>query len=138
MGTDNNGLIGTTIELSWPVTQAMMDEFGRATGDNHPIHVDVDAARSMGFSGTIVPGTFMVGIMGNAATRFFLQTGRPGLSVGYDRTRFLKPVLVGQTLVVKYTIVAEDVASGKLSATVEVMDESGAAVAVATHISRIF
>lgn len=130
-------LEGMTIEVRWPLTQATLDQFGALSGDDHPIHINEKAARAAGLDGTIVQGTLLVGLMGNASTRFFEKLGRPGLSVGYDRLRFIKPLRTGQTVVVNYRIATHDLATGRLSASVEVLDEAGIPVAVATHLSKV-
>ena len=63
-------------------------------------------------------------------------SGRPVVSYGYDRVRFVKPAFVGDTITVAYEIVEEDVASGKTVATVTATNQDGEVIGVAGHILK--
>jgi acyl dehydratase len=131
-------LEGKQVNFQWPISQCAIDQFGSAIGEEHPIHSDEAAARAAGFSGTIVPGTFLVALTGNAAARLFKAIGQSGLAYGYDRIRFLRPVSTTETLTVNYTIVSHDLGSGMLRASVEIKDRHDSLVFVGIHLSKIF
>jgi acyl dehydratase len=58
------------------------------------------------------------------------------VSSGYDRVRFLKPVLLGDTITAHYTVESIDKAQGRSTAKVKVVNQHGDTVAVAEHIMR--
>jgi acyl dehydratase len=58
------------------------------------------------------------------------------VSAGYDRLRFLKPVMLGDTVTVIYTVTSVDKERGRSVAKVEVINQTGELKAVAEHIMR--
>ena len=48
--------VGDTASVEHVFTQEDVAAFARLSGDDNPVHLDDDAARRMGFSGTIVHG----------------------------------------------------------------------------------
>jgi acyl dehydratase len=58
------------------------------------------------------------------------------VSAGYDRVRFLQPVLLGDTITAHYTVDAVDKERGRSIAKVKVVNQHGETVAVADHIMR--
>jgi len=58
------------------------------------------------------------------------------VSAGYDKLRFLKPVMLGDTVTVTYTVADVDRARGRSTAKVEVCNQRNELVAVAEHVMR--
>jgi len=58
------------------------------------------------------------------------------VSAGYDKLRFLKPVMLGDTVTVIYTVASVDKERGRSVAKVEVVNQNGELKAVAEHIMR--
>ena len=58
------------------------------------------------------------------------------MSLGYDRVRFLKAVFLGDTITVTYRITDTDAARRRSSSAIEVHNQHGELVAVATHILK--
>jgi acyl dehydratase len=56
------------------------------------------------------------------------------VSVGYDKVRFLKPVFLGDTVTVVYTVSEIDTERRRSTAGIEVTNQDGDLVAVASHI----
>ncbi|MGB2411436.1 MAG: MaoC family dehydratase, partial [Candidatus Puniceispirillaceae bacterium] len=56
------------------------------------------------------------------------------VSVGYDKIRFLKPVFLGDTITVAYTVTEIDTERRRSTAAIEVANQDGDLVAVASHI----
>jgi acyl dehydratase len=75
--------------------------------------------------------------MSTASTRILPDFGRTIVSLGYDRIRFLKPVYINDTVTVDYEIVKLDVDRERTIAKVEVRNQSGELVAIATHIQKL-
>jgi 3-hydroxybutyryl-CoA dehydratase len=92
--------------------------------------------------GRIAHGALLVGYMSTASTisiaHIIHQEGLTDfpVSAGYDKLRFLKPVLLGDTVTVTYTVAEVDKESGRSVAKVEVINQTGELKAVAEHIMR--
>jgi len=56
------------------------------------------------------------------------------VSLGYDRVRFIKPVFIGDTVTVTYTISGLEPDKRRSRAKVEVVNQDGETVAAAEHI----
>jgi len=84
--------IGKTYEITITITEEMVENFARATGDYNPIHMDEDYARGTIFKTRVVHGMLHAGLIsGIVGTRF---TG-PGTIYLSQTLKFLKPVFIG-------------------------------------------
>ena len=59
-----------------------------------------------------------------------------GVSLGYDRIRFLAPVYLGDTVTVDYRITAIDPERNRASAEIRITNQHDTLVAVATHLMK--
>ena len=132
-----DSLLGRSTSLAVSLSAEEVASFGRLTRDDHPIHVDEAFARRVGLPGCILQGSFMIGLMAGASTRFFTEQNRPALSYGYDRVRFTGQAPVDARVRVDYVIVEEEAATGKLWADVAVKTEDGRLLAVARHVAKL-
>ncbi|MBK9244912.1 MAG: MaoC family dehydratase [Burkholderiales bacterium] len=92
--------VGTEIGVSeWiTVTQPMVDDFARTTGDDFYLHVDPQRAAALPFGGTIAHGFLTLSLlapMGYQACPY-VEGARFPLNYGFDRVRFVAPVPVGR------------------------------------------
>ena len=117
--------------------------FAGLTGDFSDTHINEQYMRSRSnLGGRIAHGALLVGYMSTASTISIAHViHQPGLtdfpvSAGYDKLRFLKPVKLGETITVHYTVAAVDRERGRSVAKVEVKNEKDELVAVAEHIMR--
>src|SRR3546814_9331850 len=80
------------------VTEAQFAAFQAASGDNHPIHYDVEYCRARGHPGLLAHG-FQVLIQTAAGAGVFPHVVGDSL-IGFieQSSRFLKPVYTGDTL----------------------------------------
>jgi 3-hydroxybutyryl-CoA dehydratase len=84
--------IGKTYETSITITEKMVENFTRATGDYNPIHMDEDYARGTIFKTRVVHGMLHAGLIsGIVGTRF----PGPGTIYLAQALKFLKPVFIG-------------------------------------------
>ena len=111
--------------------------FAGITGDFDPNHIDEEFCKTTSFGHRIAHGALMVGYMSTASTRILPEFGRTIVSLGYDRIRFLKPVFINDTITVDYEIVELDVERERTIAKVEVRNQAGDLVAIATHIQKL-
>lgn len=115
--------------------------FAGITGDFAANHVDEEAMKRTAFGRRIAHGALMVGYMSTASTMMATQGLSLGentnpVSLGYDRMRFLKPVFLGDTVTVTYAVTSIDEKRQRSEAKVEVSNQRGELVAVATHIMK--
>ncbi|MBM6545414.1 MaoC family dehydratase [Janibacter sp. YIM B02568] len=107
---------GTHLGISrWhEVTQEAIDAFARTTGDPVRIHLDLDAARDAGFPDTIAHGLYTLSL----GPGMFVQLVEVvdvavALNYGFDKVRWLTPVVRGQRVRMSAEIVdANDVDGG--------------------------
>lgn len=135
--------IGETFKFSKTVGETDIVLFAGITGDFSDTHInDQYMKQKSNLGGRIAHGALLVGYMSTASTisiaHIIHQEGLTDfpVSAGYDRLRFLKPVKLGDTITVNYTIASVDRARGRSVAKVEVINQDGELKAVAEHIMR--
>ncbi|WP_022825138.1 phenylacetic acid degradation bifunctional protein PaaZ [Hymenobacter norwichensis] len=126
------------------VTEADISSFAQVSGDNFYAHVDATSIEGTLFTGRVAHGYY---ILSKAAGMFVdPRKGPVLLNYGLDECRFTKPVYPGMTIGVKLTVkekIAQekrdetDVAKGIVRWLVDVSDETGETVAVATILTMV-
>ena len=102
------------------VTQKMIDDFAKISGDDHWIHIDVDRARrEMPDGRTIAHGLYLMSLIPVLQRQIYTirKRGR-GLNYGYDRVRFVSSVAVESRIRLKQTLV--DATPHKIGARLEI------------------
>lgn len=94
--------VGQMATFSQTVTGEMMEAFRRLSGDENPLHNDVEFAVERGFSGRVVYGMLTASLY-SALAGVYLPGKRCLLQSVY--TDFLHPVFIGETLTVTGKIV---------------------------------
>jgi acyl dehydratase len=131
--------VGDTATFRKTVGETDVYLFAGITGDLSPNHVDEEATRAAGFSGRIAHGALLVGYMSNASTKIVAGIDHRTaplipVSLGYDRIRFLAPVVIGDTIAVTYRVTNIDEQRRRSVAEIQIVNQEGRMVAVATHI----
>ena len=86
------------------MTDAMFAAFQLASGDNHPIHYDVEYCRARGMPHMLAHG-YQVAIQTAAGAGVFPHLVNESLMAFLEQSsRFLKPVFVGDTLYSSLTV----------------------------------
>jgi 3-hydroxybutyryl-CoA dehydratase len=129
--------VGETAVFSKTVGESDVYLFAGITGDLDPNHVDEEFCKKTPFKRRIAHGALIVGYMSTTSTMITQGFERPILSLGYDRIRFIKPVFIGDTITVTYRIAQIDVEKERTISNVEVTNQNGDLVAVATHIQKL-
>ncbi len=134
----------TLITAKHTVTEADVVNFANVSGDHFYAHTDVTSLEGTIFTGRVAHGYY---ILSKAAGLFVnAKKGPVLLNYGIDECRFTKPVYMGSTIGVKFTckekIVqekknAEDIAKGIVKWLVDVYDETGETVAIATILTMV-
>ena len=137
--------IGDTVTTAkHTVTEADIAQFANVSGDHFYAHVDETSLEGTMFEGRVAHGYY---ILSKAAGLFVdPRKGPVLLNYGIDECRFTKPVYPGTTIGVQLTVVEKiaqerreetDVAKGIVRYRVEVTDQDGDLVAVATILTMV-
>jgi 3-hydroxybutyryl-CoA dehydratase len=127
-------LVGQAVEIERTVTEHDLLAFAELSGDFAPQHVDEEYARATSLGGRIAHGALLVGYASAASTALASRTPQQVVSAGYDRVRFIKPVFIGDRIVVRYAVTGFDPARRRTTAQIEFTNQDGTLVAVATHL----
>ena len=136
-GSIDDITIGLRTRLTKTVSESDVYLYAGITGDMDPNHVDEEFARKTSLGHRVAHGTLILGYTSAASTRILENFDRPMVSVGYDRVRFLKPVYFGDTITVDYEIESIERERERTIAKIEVKNQHGDLVAVATHIMQL-
>ncbi len=136
--TSTNGMapVGTKVRFSKTVGESDIYLFAGITGDLSPNHVNDEYMKKTRYGKIIAHGVLLVGFMSTCSTKVIETVERPAVSYGYDRVRFVKPVFVGDTITVDYEVTEEDPEHDRTFGTIQVTNQHGEVVAVATHILK--
>jgi oxepin-CoA hydrolase/3-oxo-5,6-dehydrosuberyl-CoA semialdehyde dehydrogenase len=134
----------TLITAKHTVTESDVVNFANVSGDNFYAHMDATSLDGTIFTGRVAHGYF---VLSKAAGLFVdAKKGPVLLNYGLEECRFVKPVYPGTTIGVRFTckekIVqekksAEDIAKGIVKWLVDVYDETGETVAIATILTMV-
>jgi len=126
------------------VTDADIVNFANVSGDNFYAHMDATSLEGTIFERRVAHGYF---ILSKAAGLFVdPKKGPVLLNYGLEEARFVKPVYPGATIGVRFTVKEkvdqekrspEDIAKGIVKFLVDVYDETGETVALATILTMV-
>ncbi len=132
----------TVVTAKHTVTEADITNFANVSGDHFYAHMDATALEGTIFTGRVAHGYY---ILSKAAGLFVeAKKGPVLLNYGIDECRFLKPVYPGTTIGVRLTVkekmeterkASETVEKGIVKFLVDVYDETGESVALATILT---
>ena len=129
--------IGRSTTFTKTVGETDIYLFAGISGDLGPNHVDEEYMRKTRYGQRIAHGVLIVSYMSTCSTKLIEAAGNePAVSYGYDRIRFVKPVFIGDTVTVTYTVAERDDERGEIRSQVTAHNQHGDVVAVATHILR--
>jgi 3-hydroxybutyryl-CoA dehydratase len=132
--------VGDHATFSKTVGESDVYLFAGITGDFAPNHVNRVFMEKSSYGRLIAHGALLVGFM-SAASTIAVGAARASadelpVSLGYDRVRFLAPVFFGDTVTVDYRITAIDLDRRRAIADIQVVNQDGTLVAVATHVLK--
>jgi 3-hydroxybutyryl-CoA dehydratase len=128
-------MIGLRATTDRTITADLVDAYCALTGDSDPLHTDETFARSSPYGARIAPGALVIAVMMSAAAATTGNLAVAVASVGFDRVRHTRPVLLGDTLHADYEIVSFDGRRGH--AAITVTNQRGETVAVADHLLAV-
>lgn len=134
----------TLVTAKHTVTEADITNFANVSGDNFYAHVDATSLEGTIFEQRVAHGYF---VLSKAAGLFVdAKKGPVLLNYGIDEARFTKPVYPGATIGVRLTVKQkvdqekrseDDIPKGIVKWLVDVYDETGDTVAIATILTMV-
>lgn len=128
--------VGTETSFRKTIGESDVYLFAGITGDLSRNHVDETAMVDSPYGGRIAHGLLVLAMSGATSTAMQALSGRDCVSYGYDRVRFLAGVRIGDTLAVSYRIDRVDEESQRTWSAIEITNQHGDLVMVATHILK--
>jgi 3-hydroxybutyryl-CoA dehydratase len=132
--------VGDHATFSKTVGESDVYLFAGITGDFAPNHTNKAFMEKSPYRGLIAHGALLVGFMSAASTAAVASARTSAeelpVSLGYDRVRFLAPVFFGDTVTVDYRINAIDQVRRRATADIQVTNQNGVLVAIATHVLK--
>lgn len=135
--------VGDSYKFTKTVGEFDVSMFAGLTGDFSDTHINEQYMKERSnLGGRIAHGALLVGYMSTASTisiaHIIHQEGLTDFPVGsgFDKIRFLKPVLLGDTVTTHYTVETVDKDAGKSVADIKAVNQHGDTVAVGKHIMR--
>lgn len=134
----------TWITHKHTVSEADISNFANVSGDNFYAHMDATSLEGTIFEQRVAHGYFVL----SKAAGLFVEPrkGPVMLNYGLDECRFVKPVYPGMTIGVRLTVKEkidqekrseEDIAKGIVKWLVDIYDETGETVALATILTMV-
>lgn len=104
--------IGQSAEITRVVGAADIDAFAAVSGDDNPVHVDADYAKTTSFQERIAHG-----MLSGAYISAVLGTRLPGPGAIYlnQSLRFRRPVRIGDAITARATVTALDERRGQVT-----------------------
>src|SRR3972149_2633474 len=94
--------IGDSAQISNTITETVINDFAKATGDFNPIHLDQTYAEKTYFKGRIAHGVLSIGYISSVFGNLLPGPGSIYLS---QEVKFLAPVRVGDIITAKVEVI---------------------------------
>lgn len=128
--------IGETFTFRKTVSESDVYLFAGITGDFSPNHVDEEYMKTTPFKRRIAHGVLSIGYSSTVSTQVAQRSKLPCVSYGYDRVRFIKPIFIGDTITVHYTIMEVDTERLKAISKIEIYNQDNELCTAAQHILK--
>jgi 3-hydroxybutyryl-CoA dehydratase len=94
--------VGDSAQISNTITETVINDFAKATGDFNPIHLDQAYAEKTQFKGRIAHGALSIGYISSVLANLLPGPGSIYLS---QEIKFLAPVRIGDTITAKVEVI---------------------------------
>ena len=128
--------VGDEVRFAKTIGESDVYLFAGITGDFSPNHVNQEVMSKTPYGERIAHGVLSLGFASTTSTMMIERTEMTAVSYGYDRVRFIRPVLVGDTITATYTIAEIDEEALKTYADIEVVNQRGELCTSARHILK--
>lgn len=131
---------GDTSTFTKTVGESDVYLFAGISGDFFANHIDEEFMKKSGFRGRIAHGVLILAYSSTASSMISSRSmGKQGghpVSLGYDKVRFLRPVFIGDTITIRYTVEKLDLERSRSLSKVEAFNQNAELVMVAQHIMK--
>ena len=93
--------VGDSAQISTTITEDVINDFAKATGDYNPIHLDQAYAEKTRFKGRIAHGALSIGYISSVLANLLPGSGSIYLS---QEAKFLAPVRIGDIITAKVEV----------------------------------
>ena len=114
--------VGQSESFTVTVTQEMMEDFYRLTGDDSPIHRSEEYAAGRGYPGRVVYGMLGASFFSTLAGVYL--PGEHCLLHGVE-AKFARPVFIGDTLTVRGTVTEVNDTFKEITVKAEIFNQEG-------------
>jgi 3-hydroxybutyryl-CoA dehydratase len=133
--------VGDEVVQERLVTAAVIDAFADVSGDHSPNHVDDKKMSKSAYGGRIAHGALLVAYMSACSTEIVerapdVRSTETPVSLGYDRIRFLKPIHVGDKILLRYTVKQIDTERRRALSEIVIVNQRSETVCVGEHILK--
>lgn len=122
------------VEFAKTITEFDVYSYAGITGDFYPVHVNAVYAAKQPVGERVAHGTLIAGLMSTVGGLWMLKNGIDGLSQGYNRMRFVRPVRFGDTITLAQAKVGQSEDGRRVICRVEARNQDDHIVAVAEHL----
>jgi 3-hydroxybutyryl-CoA dehydratase len=122
------------VEFTKTITEFDVYSFAGITGDFYPVHINAVYAAKQPVGERVAHGALITGLMSTVGGLWMLQNGIDGLSQGYDRLRFVRPVRFGDTISLAQAMVGQSDDGRRITCRVQARNQDDQVVAVAEHL----
>ena len=134
--------IGEGVTFSKTISETDVYLFAGITGDFSPNHVNEEYMKTTKYKKRIAHGVLSVAFMSTTSTLMgnMHRERCPDVvrvNYGYDRIRFIKPIFIGDTITVNYTITEINLEKNTIIADVKVLNQREDLVTVAQNIVKV-
>lgn len=130
--------VGSSVATSRTISESDLYLFAGVSGDLGSNHMDEEYAKKhTAFGRRVVHGAYLVGLASAASTLIGERYNKGryrGASYGYDKVRFVRPVFIGDTITMTYTVKEMDSEKLRTYADVVGTNQAGTVVFAAVHI----
>lgn len=133
--------VGDRVRFAKTIAESDVYQFAGITGDLAPVHTNQQYMQNSIYGQRIVHGVLLMGFMSTTSSMIvadiaYDSDGEVPVSLGYDRVRFLRAALIGDTVTVDYEVTGVDPQRSRTTASVSVTNQKGETLAVAQHILK--
>jgi 3-hydroxybutyryl-CoA dehydratase len=131
--------VGSSVATSRTISESDLYLFAGLTGDLGPNHMDEEYCKRTAYGRRVIHGAYLVGLASAASTLLgdrYLKGAFRGASYGYDKVRFIRPVFIGDTITMTYTVKELDAERLRTYSDVIGTNQDGTVVFAAVHIAQ--
>lgn len=129
--------VGDGVSWTKTITESDVYLFAGITGDLGPNHVNEEYMKNTEYGKRIAQGVLILGLSSATVWMFATRFDVTGASLGYDKVRFVKPVMLGDTVTIDYRAAEFDLARARIVSDVSGRNQRGDVVLSARHILKV-